>query len=408
MSPPLPPGAIRVESLWKRFRADRGRPVLRDEVARVRERLRGRGGRGNWRWALRNVDLVVHPGEAIGLFGTNGSGKSTLLKILTRVMYPTVGQVSVSGRVGALIEIRAGIHPDLTGRENIFLYGSLLGLGRPEIARRFDEIVEFADLADAVDRQLKFYSSGMSMRLGFAVASFLEPDVLLVDEVLAVGDATFQQRCLDRMRAVLNEGATLVFVSHDLASVESISQRGIWLKDGVVAADGPVRESLSAYRHHIESSAEVAGGAGGNVDISATVSGLDGLAPATGTPLTLALELASSRLQRAVVFLGVSEGSAAPVFTLRREVVLHPGVNPSTCTVESVPLPRGRYWLWGAVTDPVGADLTPWHPIASFDVQGPELDEGLPGVMRLSPVYVGATWDSVGSSTRTAAGRSPR
>jgi len=408
MSPPPPPGAIRVDSLWKRFRADRGRPVLRDEVARVRDRLRRRGDRRDWKWALRDVDLVIHPGEAVGLFGTNGSGKSTLLKILTRVMYPTVGEVSVSGRVGALIEIRAGIHPDLTGRENIFLYGSLLGLGRPEIARRFDEIVEFADLADAVDRQLKFYSSGMSMRLGFAVASFLQPDVLLVDEVLAVGDASFQQRCLDRMRAVLNEGATLVFVSHDLASVESISQRGIWLKDGVVTADGPVRESLSAYRHHIESSAELAGGVGGDVGISATASGLNGLAPATGAPLTLALELKSSRSQRVVVFLGVSEGSAAPVFTLRQEVVLHPGANRSTCTVESVPLPRGRYWLWGAITDPVGADLTPWHPVTSFDMHGPELDEGLPGVMRLSPVYVGATWDGIATMTQVAGGRTPR
>jgi ABC-2 type transport system ATP-binding protein len=356
--------------------------------------LHRRHDANRWRWALRKIDVRIEPGQAVGLFGANGSGKSTLLKILTRVMYPTVGEIEIAGRVGALIEVRAGVHPDLTGRENIFLYGSLLGLNRPSIARRFDEIVEFAALADAVDRQLKYYSSGMSMRLGFAVAAFLQPDVLLVDEVLAVGDATFQQRCLDRMRAVLNEGTTLVFVSHDLASVESISQRGIWLRDGAVAADGPVRESLSAYRHHIETAAEVLGGAGGSVAVVADVSGPGQTAPATQSPLLVDLQLTSARRQRAVLYLGVSEGSAAPVFSIRREVLLDEGLNSSSCTIGALPLPRGRYYLWTALTDPAGADLTPWHPVTTFDVLGAELDEGLPGVMRLSPVYVDTTWDS--------------
>lgn len=395
-------GSLLVDGLWKRFRADRSRPVLRDQVTRLRDRLHQRHVAEHWRWALRDINLRIQPGEAVGLFGANGSGKSTLLKILTRVMYPTIGEVAVAGRVGALIEIRAGIHPDLTGRENIFLYGSLLGLSRPEISRRFDQIVEFADLADAVDRQLKFYSSGMSMRLGFAVASFLQPDVLLVDEVLAVGDAAFQQRCLDRMRAVLNEGTTLVFVSHDLASVESISQRGIWLRDGIVAADGPIGHALSDYRHYIESSAEVIGELSGQVSVSAMVSGPNGTAPATRAPLTLQLRVSSSGPQRAVVFLGISEGSAAPVFSLRREVSLKRGVIDSTCTVDSLPLPGGQYYLWAAVTDPIGADLTPWHPVATFAVQGPQLDEGLPGVMRLSPVYVGATWQDDHAAGGTA------
>ena len=219
LSSSYPAGAIAVDRIWKRFRADRNRPVFRDEIGRLADSIRGRGNSRHWRWALRDVNLDIQPGESVGLFGANGSGKSTLLKILTRVMYPTAGWLQISGRVGALIEIRAGVHPDLTGRENIYLYGSIMGLQRNEIDRRFDEIVAFAELSDALDRQLKYYSSGMAMRLGFAVAAFLQPDVLLVDEVLAVGDAAFQQKCLERMRSVLQEGTTLIFVSHDLASV---------------------------------------------------------------------------------------------------------------------------------------------------------------------------------------------
>ena len=392
-SQPDRPGAIVVDQLWKRFHADRSRPVLRDEVARLTDRLHGRQDPRSWRWALRDLCLEFEPGEAIGLFGANGSGKSTLLKILTRVMYPTAGSLQISGRVGALIEVKAGLHPDLTGRENIFLYGSILGLRRAQVARRFDAIVDFAELADAVDRQLKFYSSGMAMRLGFAVAAFLQPDILLVDEVLAVGDATFQQRCLDRMRAVLNEGTTLVFVSHDLASVESISNRGLWLRNGQVEFDGPVRESLAAYRAYIESSAEVGGGDEGMVSIKAAVVGPDGDAPHTRSPIRIDLQLNSACEQRVIAFIGVSEGSAAPVFSLSRELFLDGGVNLSTCTIDDLPLPRGQYSVWVAVTDTVGADLTPWHPVANFHVLGADLDPGLPGVMRLSPVYVDAHWE---------------
>jgi ABC-2 type transport system ATP-binding protein len=392
-SQPNRAGAIVVDQLWKRFHADRTRPVLRDEVDRLNDRLHRRQDPNRWRWALRDLRIEIEPGEAIGLFGTNGSGKSTLLKILTRVMYPTAGSVRIGGRVGALIEVKAGVHPDLTGRENIFLYGSILGLRRAEIATRFDAIVDFAELADAVDRQLKFYSSGMAMRLGFAVAAFLQPDILLVDEVLAVGDATFQQRCLDRMRAVLNEGTTLVFVSHDLASVESISNRGIWLRHGEVAADGPARESLAAYRHHIESAAEVGSSEEGQVGITAAVVGPDGEAPRTKGPMRIDLQLTSRREQRVVAFIGVSEGSAAPVFSLSRELLLGAGVNASSCTIDALPLPRGQYTVWVALTDTVGADLTPWHPVTNFGVLGADLDPGLPGVMRLSPVYVDAHWE---------------
>jgi ABC-type polysaccharide/polyol phosphate transport system ATPase subunit len=405
MSEPIPPGAISIDGLWKRFRADRNRPILRDEVGRLSDRMKGRSGPERWRWALRDIALDIQPGEAVGLFGANGSGKSTLLKVLTRVMYPTAGDVRIPGRVGALIEVKAGIHPDLTGRENIYLYGSMLGLRRAEVARRFDTIVEFAEVPDAVDRQLKYYSSGMSMRLGFAVAAFLQPDVLLVDEVLAVGDAAFQQRCLDRMRAVLTEGTTLVFVSHDLASVEAICRRGIWLSDGVVAADGPVRESLTEYRQQIQSAAEVRGAGLGRVGVTANVSGTAGEAPATQGPLRIDLRFASTEGQRVVVFLGVSEGSAAPVFSLRREFLLDDGFNDAACVISSLPLPRGRYYLWIAITDPSGSDLTPWHPLTRFDVMGQDVDATLPGVMRLAPVFVDASWSEVTSGANAWSSR---
>jgi ABC-2 type transport system ATP-binding protein len=168
-----PKGSIRAEHIWKRFRADRRGNLLRAEIVRVAAKMRGNGGRAHWRWALRDIDLNVSPGDSVGLIGPNGSGKTTLLKILSRVMHPYAGRLDVQGRVGALIEIRAGIHPELTGRENVYLFGSLLGLSRKEIARRFDQIITFAELEDAVDRQAKFYSSGMQMRLGFSVAAFL-------------------------------------------------------------------------------------------------------------------------------------------------------------------------------------------------------------------------------------------
>lgn len=386
-------GTVEIDRIWKRFRMDRNRPVLRDEVGRLTDHLKGRTDSRRWRWALRNVDLSIKPGEAIGLFGANGSGKSTLLKILTRVMYPTVGDLRIAGRIGALIEIRAGVHPDLTGRENIYLYGSIMGLKRSEIETRFESIVDFAELSEALDRQLKYYSSGMAMRLGFAVAAFLQPDVLLVDEVLAVGDAKFQQKCLDRMRAVLQEGTTLIFVSHDLASIEAIAQRGIWLRDGAVAADGPIRESIGAYRHYIETSSELVSESNG-LSVAAKVTGAEGSSPRCHEPLHIEFTVESIVARHAVAFIGASEGPAAPVFALRHDLNLAQGINISACTIPSLPLPRGRYSLWMALTDVEGGDLISWRPVGGFDVEGEDLDPFLPGVMRLSPVAVEAHWDS--------------
>jgi ABC-type polysaccharide/polyol phosphate transport system ATPase subunit len=384
-------GAIEAVGVWKRFRADRRMALLRDEVERVRRRLRGDGG--GWRWVLRDVDFTVEPGDAVGLLGANGSGKSTLLKVLTGVMYPHSGRVEVRGRVGALIEVRAGIHTDLTGRENIYLYGALLGLSRREVARRFDDIVAFAELDEAIDRPLKYYSSGMEMRLGFAVAAFLEPDVLLVDEVLAVGDAVFQQKCLDRIRAVLAQGTTLVFVSHDLAAVEAMCRRGVWLEDGRVGADGPIRDALGSYRRYVEHRMESAPPDGADLRLTGIeVGGIEGSGPRTEEPLEIGLRFEADTARVAQLHLGVSEGPATPIFVLAHKGDVGVGGLGARCQIPRLPLPRGRYFLWVGVTDHAGRDLLPWHPAASFDVEGPDLDPAPCAVVRLAPVHVPADW----------------
>jgi ABC-type polysaccharide/polyol phosphate transport system ATPase subunit len=386
----LPEGTISASRVWKRFRADRHRMLFRDEVERFANRLRGSGGTG-WRWALRDVDLQVAPGESVALVGANGSGKSTLLKILAKVMYPYAGAVHVAGRIGALIEVRAGIHPDLTGKENAFLYGSLLGLARRNIGRRLDEIVAFAELEGAIDRQVKFYSSGMQMRLGFAVAAFLEPEVLMVDEVLAVGDAAFQQKCLDRMRFMLSKGTTLVFVSHDLAAVEATCSRAVWLNEGVVQADGPVRDVLSSYRESIEQSAELMPQVDGPVRMmKVEVRGPGGGIPRSHDALDVSLTLESHEARAAALCVGVSEGPATPIFLLRRDLHLVPGETLARCSIPHLPLPRGRFYVWAAVFDV--ADLMPWQPVAQFEVMGPDLDPAPTAVVRLAPVYAEATW----------------
>jgi ABC-type polysaccharide/polyol phosphate transport system ATPase subunit len=397
-SPKLPPGTIETRELWKRFRADDRPTYLQDQIGRLRDRVRGRSA-PSFRWALSDIDLHAEPGESWALVGPNGAGKSTLLKILSRVMYPTAGSVSVTGRVGALIEVRAGISPLLTGRENIFLTGSIMGLKRREVAKRLDEIVSFAGLEHAIDRQVKYFSSGMSMRLGFGVAAFLQPDVLLVDEVLAVGDATFQQRCLDRIRAVLAEGATLFFVSHDLAAVEATCTNGIWVHNGRVQIKGPIREVLSGYRAAVEGqAAESRQQVEGLVAVrEVQARGPDDGPPTTGAPFEVQVTLEARQEHRCWVYLGVSEGAATPIFMINpgRETMLPAGRTQIVCTIPSLPLPRGRYYVWGGVyehwTD--GTELLAWQPLTSFDVYGPRLDDAPRAIVRLSPLHVASDWD---------------
>jgi ABC-type polysaccharide/polyol phosphate transport system ATPase subunit len=386
-------GAVEATRVWKRFRADKHRLLLRDQMERLGRRVTGRADGRGWRWALRDASLVAEPGESLALVGANGSGKTTMLRLLARVMYPYAGSVRAAGRVGALIEVRAGIHPDLTGGENVYLYGSLLGLRRREVARRFDDIVAFAELEGAIDRQVKYYSSGMQMRLGFAIAAFMEPDILLVDEVLAVGDARFQQKCLDRMRWVLGQGTTVVFVSHDLQAVESICERALWLREGVVEADGPVREVLGAYRRTVEEAAELSAPAFSFMRVvKSEVRGPDGGAPRTQGPLDVRLVVDSPEARVSSVHLGVSEGPSTPIFLLGHETVLPAGETELRCSIPHLPLPRGRFYLWLGIFESSG-ELLPWHPVSQFSVLGPELGATPRGIVRQAPIELAPSWE---------------
>ena len=336
--------------------------------------------------------MAVGAGESIGLIGPNGSGKTTMLRLLAKVMYPYAGRVAVGGRVGALIDVRAGIHPDLTGAENVYLYGSLLGVSRREVARKFDEIVAFGELETAIDRQVKFYSSGMHVRLGFAIAAFTEPDVLLVDEVLAVGDAAFQQNastacgpCWPRAPPWCSSprppGGRVDLRAGRLAA----RRRGRVRRPGArrarrlpahgraggrdphpglrVGAGGQVRDPRPRRRHPGEPAA-----AGGQA--------------AAGEPRT---DLGQHEHRR-------QRGPATPIFLLGHEAMLPAGQTELRCAIPFLPLPRGRFYLWFGIIEST-RDLVPWHPVSQFEVLGPELTPTPRGILRMAPVQVTPTWE---------------
>jgi lipopolysaccharide transport system ATP-binding protein len=255
-----PPGAIVAEKLGKRYRigALRAERTFREALSSAGTapfRAMSRSFRGTSParesaeniWALRDASFVIDPGEKVGLIGRNGAGKSTLLKILSRITTPTTGRAAIYGRVGSLLEVGTGFHMELTGRENVMLNGAILGMSRREVAAKFDEIVDFADIERFIDVPLKRYSSGMQMRLAFSVAASLEPEILLVDEVLAVGDANFQRKCLGRMEEVSSSGRTIVFVSHNVSAVLRLCGRVIMLDQGSVVADGPATTVVRSY-----------------------------------------------------------------------------------------------------------------------------------------------------------------
>jgi lipopolysaccharide transport system ATP-binding protein len=244
--------AVVFDHVWKKFRRGERHDSLRDTIAALAARPFRRKRRGDALddqefWALRDVSFEVQPGEAIGVIGPNGAGKSTVLKLLSRILKPTMGVARTRGRVGALIEISAGFHPDLTGRENLYLQGAILGMARAEVSRKLEAIVDFSGIRDFIDTPVKRYSSGMNARLGFAVAAHVDPDVLLIDEVLAVGDFTFQQKCYERLAEFRRSGAAIVFVSHNMQAIVSLCDKAVLLRPGRSPILGSVGEVAALY-----------------------------------------------------------------------------------------------------------------------------------------------------------------
>ncbi|MEW5977993.1 MAG: polysaccharide ABC transporter ATP-binding protein [Acidobacteriota bacterium] len=266
-------GLVTFEAVWKKFRKGERHDSLRDLIPSITKRwirrsLSGELGTQEF-WAVKDVSFVVKPGQALGIVGANGAGKSTILKLLNRILRPTKGICRVQGRVGALIEIAAGFHPDLTGRENVYLQGAIMGMKRHEIARKFDQIVEFSGVSDFIDTQVKRYSSGMNARLGFAIAAHLDPEVLLIDEVLSVGDFSFQRKAFRRMREIVSREIPIVVVSHQLEQIASLCSHALLLSHGVVVQQGSPGDVIMKYMQMNASSEAAAAASCCPVEIAA-------------------------------------------------------------------------------------------------------------------------------------------
>ena len=353
--------AIRVEGLGKRYTIRHQtagsytalRDVLSDGARGMGRRLVGRGRNDGTPtreeiWALRDVSFDLPEGERLGVIGRNGAGKSTLLKILSRITEPTEGRVLVRGRVGSLLEVGTGFHPELTGRENIFLNGAILGMSRREIRRKFDEIVAFAEVEQFLDTPVKRYSSGMYVRLAFAVAAHLEPEILIVDEVLAVGDAAFQRKCLGKMSDVAASGRTVILVSHNMAAIQQLCSRALWLDEGGLRQAGSTAEVIAAYG---ESFAGATGGA-------FSARGVTG----DGTVQLLSYEVLNA------------EGGAAPLPVTREDLIIRVRVEVR----EPITAPACGISLWTAS----GVLLTSVNSVQ----MGVELDSWPAGELELDVV----------------------
>jgi lipopolysaccharide transport system ATP-binding protein len=298
---------VTFDHVWKRFKKGERHNSLRDLVPALARRMVGRRppeSDDRDFWALKDVSFDVSPGEALGIVGPNGAGKSTTLKLLTRILKPTRGTCGVKGRIGALIEVAAGFHPDLTGRENIFLQGAIMGMKRPEITRKLDAIVDFSGVEHFLDTPVKRYSSGMNARLGFSIAAHLDPDVLIIDEVLAVGDSAFQEKCRLRMTDFRRNGVAIVFVSHNLQAVAQLCSHGLYLDKGTVQVTGTPGEAIGGYCHGPaqvdESSALVRGIAVDGVTYRPGSAG-DLLTVKPGATITVTAELLSPESVRQAV-----------------------------------------------------------------------------------------------------------
>ncbi|HMF11870.1 MAG TPA: ABC transporter ATP-binding protein [Gemmataceae bacterium] len=370
------PPAIDCQRLGKCYRvttADTnavcGYRTLRDEVVAWvtmplhRLRRGARAARASEFWALRDLSFAVKPAEVVGVVGRNGAGKSTLLKVLSRITKPTAGRVALRGRVGSLLEVGTGFHPELTGRENIYLNGAVLGMRRREIAHKFDGIVEFAEIGPFLETPVKRYSSGMYVRLAFAVAAHMEPEILIVDEVLAVGDMAFQRKCMGRMREVGQSGCTVLFVSHNMAAIESLCTRALLLDGGRLVHEGDVADVVRQYRRLVlgpsgDGIAQLAdrSDSGRRQRIFRSVTLLDSEgAPTNFVPLgglfhaRITLD-AQTTIAFPAITIGIDDTTGQRLLSLvtplaRTVVERVAGRCDVECRVESFPLAPGEYWL---------------------------------------------------------------
>jgi ABC-type polysaccharide/polyol phosphate transport system ATPase subunit len=409
--------AITFDNITKDYRGASEYRALRDELASVFGRRRARKQPRKIVRALANVSFDIAEGESFGIIGMNGAGKTTALKLATRIAYPTSGRLAVRGRVGALIEVGTGMHPELTGRENVSLYGRILGLTRRDVESRFADIVDFAGIGAAIDQPVKQYSSGMQLRLGFAVAAHLEPDILLVDEAIAVGDAGFQYRCVERMSQLVREGRTLVFVSHDMSAIETLCRRAIVLSEGAIAFEGSAREAVAMYLNgvHNDRLAGVNGHSGvvaQQLEIVQTSvrdsSGREVDTVAAGEPMSVRIHYnAPEPVQRPIFNIGLVDGRIG-CFALAS--MLRDGGSPESiagdgyveCTFEGLPLLPRVYEIWCGVRGELGyGNLVAWQRLRLFRVTGDGDARGKGGVsieLDNAPVKIPYSW-SVGNGS---------
>jgi lipopolysaccharide transport system ATP-binding protein len=388
--------AIVFDRVWKKFRRGERHDSLRDAITAAAKwpfTKRPRHALGEQEfWALRDVSFEVKPGEAIGIIGANGAGKSTALKLLSKILRPTSGACRVNGRVGALIEIAAGFHPDLTGRENLYLQGAIMGMTRAEVTAKADAIIDFAGIRDFIDTPVKRYSSGMNARLGFAIAAHVDPDVLLIDEVLAVGDFTFQQKCYRRLQEFREAGAAIAFVSHNMQAIASLCDRAVLLRANQSPILGTVAEVAALY-----ASTESASNDPRVTVHNFTVHQIGDDAPlraavAPGTPLVVDIELeANTRLTRCGLGLevtrtdGLTMFNGGPMIEGRAPVDLEPGARLKVRIQFRANVLRGTYRIQLNIADAMKIwPMISISGLASFVVHE---TTRVAGCSELEPVY---------------------
>lgn len=401
---------LKFENVTKHHRLVGGVDSVRGDVGRLVQRLRGRNAPRlptSRVPALSDVSFEIERGSAVSLVGANGAGKSTALRLLSRINYPTEGRVRVRGRVGALLEVGSGVHPELSGRENIWLYGSIIGIPRAQIRRRFDDIVDFAELRSSIDKQTKFYSSGMQLRLGFAIATFLEPQSLLVDESLATADVSFQLKCIGRLTELVRQGTTLVFVSHEAAAVEALCTRALLLERGQLVFDGPTATTLAEYRRRLEGEHSPTGGADGVNDVCRIVHTAcydENGDPATNVPtggnlvVELTVEHDTPGLRAGVEFV-ITDGRSGELVVCNSsdrgvDIPADPGRYVLHCRLVGLPLrPRSyRVWVSASIAGEAPHEAR-WTEAAVFRVRNAISEESASSdALHGGPIAVDASW----------------